>query len=348
MTSHEVFQQPTSFFPGAFLSTNTLTLATRGSGLALQQSNWVKAEIERLAPGIRVEILTVRTTGDRMKDEPLPQIGGKGLFTKEIEEALLEGRAHLAVHSLKDLPTEIPAGLILAAVPRREDPRDVLVSRDGKRLAELSPEARVGTSSVRRAAQLKHLRPDLQIEPLRGNLDTRLRKLREGRLDAIVLAAAGLVRMGLAEQITEYFAEETLCPAVGQGALGIEARAEDEETLRILALLEDRWARVSTTAERSLLRHLGGGCQVPIAAISRQEEDRIRLTAVVIHPDGNQLLRSTQISPPGSLNTGAKAAIAAAEALGKKTAENLLQQGAGQILQLVAQSPSPFPAPHTP
>lgn len=231
------------------MPTKPLILATRGSSLALQQSNWVKAEIERLAPGARVEILTVRTTGDRMKDEPLPQIGGKGLFTKEIEEALLEGRAHLAVHSLKDLPTQISPGLVLAAVPRREDPRDVLVSRDGKRLAGLALQARVGTSSVRRAAQLKHLRPDLQIEPLRGNLDTRLRKLREGgRLDAIVLAAAGLVRMGLAEQITEYFSEETLCPAVGQGALGIEARAEDEETLRALALLEDRWARVSTTA----------------------------------------------------------------------------------------------------
>ncbi|MBI4480680.1 MAG: hydroxymethylbilane synthase [Acidobacteria bacterium] len=329
--------------------TKPLILATRGSSLALKQSNWVKAEIERLAPGTPVEILTVRTIGDRMKDEPLPQIGGKGLFTKEIEEALLEGRAHLAVHSLKDLPTQISPGLVLAAVPRREDPRDVLISRDGKHLAGLALQARVGTSSIRRAAQLKHLRPDLQIEPLRGNLDTRLRKLREGQLDAIVLAAAGLVRMGLAEQITEYFAEETFCPAVGQGALGIEARAEDAETLRALALLEDRWARVSTTAERSLLRHLGGGCQVPIAAFTQlQEPYRLRLTAVVVHPKGNPLIRATELSWSGTLHIEKEAAIEDAESLGEKTAENLLRQGAGPILELVSHSPSPLPAPHTP
>ena len=331
------------------MSAKPFILATRGSSLALQQSNWVKAEIERLAPGTCVEILTVRTTGDRMREEPLSQIGGKGLFTKEIEEALLEGRAHLAVHSLKDLPTQISPGLALAAVPRREDPRDVLISRDGQRLAGLALQARVGTSSIRRAAQLKHLRPDLQIEPLRGNLDTRLRKLREGRLDAIVLAAAGLVRMGLAEQITEYFAEETFCPAVGQGALGIEARAEDAETLRALALLEDRWARVSTTAERSLLRHLGGGCQVPIAAFTQlQEPYRLRLTAVVVHPEGTLLIRATELSLPGTLHIEKEAAIEDAESLGQKTAENLLRQGAGPILELVSHSPSPLPTPHTP
>ncbi|MBI4460392.1 MAG: hydroxymethylbilane synthase [Acidobacteria bacterium] len=330
---------------------SSLILATRGSALALQQANWVKAEIERLAPGTGVEIRTVRTTGDRMKDEPLPQIGGKGLFTKEIEEALLEGWAHLAVHSLKDLPVEIPPALVLAAVPRREDPRDVLVSRDGKRLAELPPNARVGTSSIRRAAQLKHIRSDLQIEPLRGNLDTRLRKLRDGRpdaLDAIVLAAAGLKRMGLEKEITEFLDHQILCPAVGQGALGIEARAEDGETLRVLSLLEDRWARLSATAERALLRHLGGGCQVPIAAISHQEEGRIRLTAVVIHPDGSRLLRATELSSTGSLQIETPAAIQAAEALGKNTAETLLSQGAGEILQLTAQLSNPLPAPQTP
>ncbi|MGH9783454.1 MAG: hydroxymethylbilane synthase, partial [Terriglobia bacterium] len=179
------------------MTQSTLILATRGSPLALQQARWVQAELERRARGLRVELLTIRTTGDRVRSVPLPEIGGKGLFTKELEDALREGRAHFAVHSLKDLPTELPDGLILACVPQREDPRDVWVSRDGKRLPELQLRARVGTSSLRRAAQLRRLRADLEILPLRGNLNTRLRKLREGSLDAIVLAAAGMHRMGL-------------------------------------------------------------------------------------------------------------------------------------------------------
>src|SRR5581483_9524407 len=205
-----------------------------------------------MVPGSRVEILTIRTTGDKLAQQPLPQIGGKGLFTKEVEDALLDRRAQLAVHSLKDLPTDLPQGLILACVPPREDPRDALISRNGARLNELRQGAVVGTSSIRRAAQLQRVRPDLRIEPLRGNLDTRLRKLRESSLDAIVLAVAGLRRMGFESHVTEILSEDILCPAVGQGALGIEARADDARTLQALAALEHPWARLAVTAERSL------------------------------------------------------------------------------------------------
>ena len=304
--------------------------------------------MERRSSGVHVELLTLRTTGDRVRSVPLPAIGGKGLFTKELEDALREGRAHIAVHSLKDLPTELPDGLLLACVPPREDPRDVWVSRDGKRLVELPRQARVGTSSLRRAAQLRRLRADLAIVPLRGNLNTRLRKLREGALDAIVLAAAGMHRMGLGNEITEYFPPETLCPAVGQGALGIEARAGDAETLEHLAALEDPWARLTVTAERALLKHLGGGCQVPIAASSTRQDDRIALTALVVRPDGSELVQGTKLGPAGSANLQGEAAIRMAEALGRATAERLLAQGAGPILASLAREPSPFPTPQTP
>lgn len=297
---------------------------------------------------MQVELLTLRTTGDRVRSVPLPQIGGKGLFTKELEDALRGGRAHFAVHSLKDLPTELPAGLILACVPPREDPRDVWVSRDGKRLAELPPQARVGTSSLRRAAQLRRFRADLEIVPLRGNLNTRLRKVREGSLDAIVLAAAGMHRMGLGDEITEYFPPETLCPAVGQGALGIEARDDDAETLKLLAALEDSWARLTVTAERALLKHLGGGCQVPIAASATRQDDRVALTALVVRPDGSELVQGMELGPPGSANWQGEAAIRMAEALGRATAERLLAQGAAPILASLAQQTASFPVPQAP
>ncbi|MGH9782928.1 MAG: hydroxymethylbilane synthase, partial [Terriglobia bacterium] len=284
----------------------------------------------------------------RVRSVPLPEIGGKGLFTKELEDALREGRAHCAVHSLKDLPTELPDGLIVACVPQREDPRDVWVSRNGKLLPELQRRARVGTSSLRRAAQLRRLRADLEIVPLRGNLNTRLRKLREGSLDAIVLAAAGMHRMGLGKEITEYFPPETLCPAVGQGALGIEARADDRETLELLSALEDSWARLTATAERALLKHLGGGCQVPIAASATRQGDRLSLTALVVRPDGSELVQGTELGPPGSANLQGKAAIQMAETLGRTAAESLLKQGAASILASLALETSPFPAPQTP
>ncbi|OFW34756.1 MAG: hydroxymethylbilane synthase [Acidobacteria bacterium RIFCSPLOWO2_12_FULL_60_22] len=332
----------------SLLPPSTLILATRGSPLALQQARWVQEEMERRMAGVRVKIQTIQTTGDRVRNVPLPQIGGKGLFTQELEDALREGRAHFAVHSLKDLPTELPDGLILACVPRREDSRDVLVSRDGKHLADLPPQARVGTSSIRRAAQLRRLRPDLEIKPLRGNLNTRLRKLREGVSEAIVVAAAGMIRMGFGEQITEYFAAEMLCPAVGQGALGIEARAGDAETLQALAALEDPWARLTAAAERALLENLGGGCQVPIAASATRQDDRLRLAALVVRPDGSECIQATELAPPGSANASGKAAIELAEALGKKTAESLLRQGAGKILQLLGQERETLPTPQSP
>ena len=299
-------------------------------------------------PGLQVELLTLRTTGDRVRSVPLPEIGGKGLFTKELEDALQEGRAHCAVHSLKDLPTDLPSGLTLACVPPREDSRDVWISRDGVALTDLPAKARVGTSSLRRAAQLRRLRPDIEIVPLRGNLQTRLRKLQKGDLAAIVLAAAGMHRMGFERQITEYFPPERLCPAVGQGALGIEARAADTETLKLLAHLEDPWARVTATAERALLRHLGGGCQVPIAATVTRQGDELALAALVIRPDGSEAVGVTEVGPPGSGNLEGEAAIRMAEELGRAAGERLLAQGAGRILASLAQELSSFPVPQTP
>jgi hydroxymethylbilane synthase len=308
---------------------NTLTLVTRKSQLALTQSSWVARELERLNPGLTVELVQVTTTGDRMSHQPLPQIGGKGLFTKELEDALLSGRAQLAVHSLKDLPTELPAGLVLAAIPAREDVRDVLISRSGARLLELPSGAVIGTSSLRRSAQLRRVRPDFRVEPMRGNLDTRMRKLKEGRFDAIVLAAAGMKRLGWAEQITEYLSPNVLCPAVGQGALAIEACASDDDTLAALARLEDARARLSVTAERTLLRQLGGGCQVPIAAYTTIEESatpRIELTALVISPDGTRFVKCKD-----HIND---LSVEAATTLGERCAANLLSQGAASMLTM--------------
>lgn len=230
------------------------------------------------------------------------------------------------MHSLKDLPTELADGLTLAAVPPREDPRDALISRDGRTWAELPADPHIGTSSVRRAAQLRRLRPQARIEPMRGNLDTRMRKLREGGLDAIVLAAAGLHRLGWSGQITEYFPPELLLPAVGQGALGIEARSGDRATLEVLAALEDPETRLAVTAERALLRHLGGGCQIPIAASAQRHGAQLCLNAIVLKPDGSELIESS--------GTTSEASVEAAERLGQRVAERLLQQGAGELLSL--------------
>jgi hydroxymethylbilane synthase len=325
-----------------------IILATRGSALALQQSRWVQSQLERLAPGLQVELLTIRTTGDKVGSVPLPEIGGKGLFTKELEDALQDGRAHCAVHSLKDLPTELPDGLTLACVPAREDARDVWISREGLSLAELPAKSRVGTSSLRRSAQLRRLRPDLDIVPLRGNLDTRLRKLHHGDLAAIVLAAAGMHRMGLQERITAYFPPETICPAVGQGALGIEARAADQETLQLLARFEDRTARLTAAAERSLLRLLGGGCQVPIAASAALQGGRLTLSAAVIRPDGSESVQTTEVSHAEVTNLDSSAALCVAEELGRVAAQRLLAQGAGRILVSLSENSAEFPPPQTP
>jgi hydroxymethylbilane synthase len=267
-----------------------------------------------------VEIEIIRTTGDKIADIALSQVGTKGMFTKEIEEALAEGRVHLAVHSLKDLPTEVPPGFELAAITRREDPRDVLLSRDHRGLNQLPQGARVGTSSLRRQAQLRALRPDLEIHPLRGNVDTRLRKLESGEFDAIILAAAGLRRLGRTELVREFIPAEIMCPAAGQGALGIEIRAGDGETRQHLLFLDDAAARSATTCERALLHRLGGGCQVPIGALAEVRGEHLHLSAVVAHPDGSQVLREAQ----NGTNS---------ENLATSVAKALLARGAEAILQ---------------
>ena len=266
-------------------------IGTRGSRLALWQANWVKARLEEQYGGGRVDLEIIRTQGDKRTDVPLAKIGRKGLFTKEIEWALLDGRVDLAVHSMKDLPTALPKGLKIGAVTAREDVRDVLISRDGKALLELPASAKVGTGSMRRRVQLGHVRRDLVFEDLRGNLDTRLRKLWEGQFDAIVLAAAGLERMGWADAITEYISTERCLPAVGQGALGVEIRENDEEVAELVSALEDGDTRWGVMAERSFLATLGGGCQVPIGAWGRVEHGEMVLEGVVAEESGEWVVR---------------------------------------------------------
>jgi len=294
-----------------------LVIASRGSQLALWQAHWVQQQLKGLGYQSRVEI--IKTTGDKITDVPLAKVGTKGLFTKEIEEALLEGRADLAVHSLKDLPTELPVGLVLAATPAREDPRDAIV---GMRLADLPAGAKIGTSSLRRAAQLRKLRPDLQIEPVRGNLDTRLRKLGEGQYDAIVLAAAGLKRLGWEDRIAEILSPEIVCPAVGQGALAIETAVGPG--LQACQPLDDAPTRAAVTAERALLGALGGGCQVPIGAHAIVAEGRLHLLGVVVSPDGVDLVRDESDGP-----------VAEAERIGSELGQKLLAAGADRILESV-------------
>jgi hydroxymethylbilane synthase len=295
-----------------------LTIASRGSQLALWQARWVSAQLAQRGHETRIQI--IKTTGDKITDVPLAKVGTKGLFTKEIEEALLDGSADLAVHSLKDLPTELPAGLVLAAVPEREDPSDALV---GKRLADLPSGARVGTSSLRRAAHLRNLRPDLAIEPVRGNLDTRLRKLDEGQYDAILLAAAGLKRLGWQDRIAEILTPDVMCSAVGQGALAIETRP-GTSGFEACASLDHPETRAAVTAERSVLGALGGGCQVPIGAHATIGNGVLRLRAIVASPDGAQLIRASSSGP-----------AAEAESLGAAVAAALLQRGAREILETV-------------
>jgi hydroxymethylbilane synthase len=295
-----------------------LVIASRGSQLALWQARWVEGQLAARGHACRIEI--IKTTGDKITGVPLAQVGGKGLFTKEIEEALLDGRADLAVHSLKDLPTELPAGLVLAAVPPREDPRDAIV---GRRLADLPPGAKVGTSSLRRAAQLRKLRPDLAVESVRGNLDTRLRKLDEGQYDAILLAAAGLKRLGWADRIAEILPPETMCPAVGQGALAVETRSTGSGR-DACAALDDGPTRAAVIAERAVLAALGGGCQVPIGANATVADGRLRLRAIVASADGSELVHA---------ESDGRAADAAA--IGRALGEELLGRGARAILEAV-------------
>jgi hydroxymethylbilane synthase len=295
-----------------------LVIGSRGSQLALWQANWVRGELEAMGHSCRIAI--IKTTGDRITGVPLAKVGTKGLFTKEIEEALLAGRIDLAVHSLKDLPTALPAGLCLAAIPPREDARDALV---GRRLADLAAGARVGTSSLRRVAQLRAARPDLVIESVRGNLDTRLRKLGEGQYDALVVAAAGLRRLGWQDRIAEILPEELMCPAVGQGALAVEAR-EGSEATEVCARLDDARTRAAVEAERAVLESLGGGCQVPIGAYGRLSDGQLHLLGVVASPDGRRVVRRETSGPASD-----------AVRLGHELGGELLAGGGREILEEV-------------
>jgi len=302
-----------------------LRIGSRGSQLALWQARRIAARLASL--GVETSIEIIRTTGDKITDVPLARAGSKGLFTKEIEEALLEGRIDLAVHSLKDLPVELPPGLALAAVPERESPFDAVV---GKKLEDLPPGARAGTSSLRRAAQLRRLRPDLRIEDIRGNLDTRLRKLDEGQYDVILLASAGLKRLGWESRIAEILDPERMCPAVGQGALAVETREAPDPAFTICAQLDDSAARTAVEAERALLAALGGGCQVPLGAYAELRQQRLILRAVVADPDSGEVFSCTEEGPADE-----------PQALGRRAAQRLLESGALRIVAAV--NPHPLP-----
>ncbi|MFP4446640.1 MAG: hydroxymethylbilane synthase [Desulfosudaceae bacterium] len=305
----------------------TIIIGTRGSKLALCQAEWVRDRLRETAPDHSFELRVIKTRGDKILDTPLAKIGGKGLFVKEIEEALLNGGIDLAVHSMKDMPSEIPAGLCVGAVPPRETPCDALISRGHIPFADLPAGARVGTSSLRRASQLSHLRPDITIVPLRGNIDTRLGKLETGEMDAIILAAAGLTRLGLADRITEYLDRGVMLPAVAQGALCVEIRSADERITPLVDFLNHAASRTTATAERAFLHRLEGGCQVPIAGLAALEDGTVVLEGLVADVDGTTMIRD-RVSGP---------ADTAAE-LGVELADRLLAAGGREILEaLMAQ-----------
>jgi len=301
-----------------------IVIGTRGSKLALRQSLMVKEALENLWEGLEVELSIIKTTGDKITDVPLAKVGGKGLFVKEIEDALLAGSVDLAVHSMKDVPAELPSGLIIGAIPKREDPRDVLVSVSYRSLMDLPQGAVVGTSSLRRTVQIRMLRPDLKVETLRGNLDTRLRKVKEGLFDAVILAAAGIHRMGWHEVIAEYLDPQEFLPAVGQGALGIEIREDDREIAELVSKIHDKTTAFSVTAERSFLRELEGGCQVPIGCHCFVENGTVRLVGMIASLDGATVVRD---EIKGRLDEG--------EMLGRKLAQELRRKGGEEILKSI-------------
>lgn len=297
-----------------------LRIGSRGSQLALWQANHIKNLLQE--QGHEVEIEIIHTTGDKITDVPLAKVGTKGMFTKEIEEALAANQIDLAVHSLKDLPTELVPGFSLPAITKREDPHDVFCSSKFASIESLPQRAKVGTSSLRRQAQLKAIRPDLDIHPLRGNVDTRLRKLQAGEYDAIILAAAGVHRLGKTELVRQTIAAEMMCPAAGQGALAIEIRAGDMETNKHLKFLDDQAARAATTCERALLNKMGGGCQVPIGALAEVKDGSLNLIAVVARPDGTMVLRESRSGKDPTQ-------------LGESVGKILLERGGTEILQEV-------------
>jgi len=302
-----------------------VVVGSRGSELALRQAQLVVAELQKHFPEVDFKIKTIKTAGDKILDLPLPKLEGKGFFVKEIEHALLAGEIDMAVHSMKDVPTVLPAGLTLSAITKREDARDCYLAQDGKTgLFDSPPKARIGTSSLRRAAQILARRPDLEIVPIRGNLNTRLRKLTEMDLAGIVLAYAGVSRLGWTDKITEIIETDKILPAVGQGALGIETRQGDTEIINMVKTLHDSLAAAAVVAERAFLRTLEGGCQTPIAAWGRVEKDQLVLEGMVGDLRGEKILRR-QVS--GAINQ--------AEALGRKLAQMLLQEGAAALIEQV-------------
>jgi hydroxymethylbilane synthase len=307
------------------ISDRPIIIATRESALALWQANHVRDRLMALHPGLKVELLGMTTQGDRILDVTLNKIGGKGLFVKELEQALHEGRADLAVHSLKDVPMVLPEGFALAAIGEREDPRDAFVSNAHRRLSELSPGAVVGTSSLRRESQLRARYPHLDIQPLRGNVNTRLRKLDEGQYAAIILAAAGLKRLGFESRIANLLEPEQSLPAAGQGALGIEIRADRQDLMPLLAPLHHAGTAACVRAEREVSRQLGGSCQVPLGAYAVMREGALHLRGFVATPDGKTLLQAEAMGNPEE-----------PEALGKQLADSLRGQGADAILSALS------------
>ena len=307
------------------MSSSTLRIGTRDSVLARLQTDIAIKVIAEKFPEIKFEILAVKTSGDKILNVPLSQLGGRGVFVKELEESLLRKEVDIVVHSLKDLPTEMPDELVLAATIERADPRDVLLSKSGKNFAELPPQSRVATSSLRRAAQLSALRNDVQFVDIRGNLQTRLRKLDEGQCDAMVLAAAGLQRLSLGDRIAQYFEPEHCTPAVGQGALGIECHQDNQLALHVLAAINDKIVWACATAERAFLNRLGGGCSVPVGALAKLEADgQLNLSACVASLDGKQIVTGKKIGTADD-----------AASIGNKLADELLEKGAGKIVEVL-------------
>lgn len=300
----------------------SICIGTRGSALALWQANHVKQNIETAFPDVHVDINIIKTTGDRITDRPLAMVGGKGLFVKEIEAALLDGSIDLAVHSMKDMPGELPDGLEIGAIPERANPFDALICAQGTLLKNYPKGAVIGTSSLRRGSQLKHMRPDLEIKSIRGNLDTRLKKLKSGEYAAIVLAAAGLERLGQSSEITEYLTETDMVPAVGQGALCIETRTNDPEIAEILSALDHESTRICVTGERAFLKEIEGSCHIPVACFGKYQDDKILLTAVVASEDGESFIKETIESTPEQV----------AEK-GRELARRVLEKGGQRILE---------------
>ena len=308
------------------MSQEILRIATRGSELALWQARYVQQCLEQHHAGLHVELVVMKTKGDKLLDVPLAKVGGKGLFVKELEVAMLNGEADIAVHSMKDVPMDFPQGLGLAVICEREDPTDAFVSNSYALLDELPLGAKIGTSSLRRQCALRELRPDLEIGFLRGNVNTRLSKLDAGEFDAIILASAGLIRLGMSERIRARITPEQSLPAVGQGAVGVECRTDDTRTHELLACLHHEDTATRVMAERAMNTRLNGGCQVPIAGYASLEGDELYLRGMVADPSGTQVLRAEARAPRKE-----------AEALGVQVAEALLAQGAGPILEAVYQ-----------